>query len=131
MAIRFAGAKSGNVPTFEPPRLKSVNQTSSAGSAAGAVSTSSIYGAFASKFDAEDIVNTGADIKSAEKMAKDDARTAIEIAGIKGGGLMDRTEIETKLIGKQAKNTDKAGDIALWSGVASGGLKLLTGGLLG
>ena len=64
-------------------------------------------------------------------MAMENARTDIDIAGIRGSGLMDRTGFKIDAMEDQASNAKKAGKAALFGGIAQGVLGLATGGLLG
>jgi len=127
--MRYAAAK-GNIPDFSPSSLSSPRVTSNAGSAAGAVSTSGIFGALRAKAPKYDqIGNTAADVQSAENIAAQEAETALTVAKIKGEGVAARGKMESNVYGDMASAAESGGMMSLLGGVAGGAFSLATGGI--
>jgi len=118
--MRYAAAK-GNTPDFSPSSLSSPRVTSNAGSAAGAVSTSGIFGALRAKAPKYDeIGNTAADVQSAENIAAKDAETEMTVAKIKGQGVAARGKMEADMYGDLASAAKSGGMMSMFGAVAGG-----------
>ena len=129
MAIRFAAAK-GNTPDFTPSSLSSPRVGSSAGAAAGAVSTSNIFGALRNKAPKYDqIVNTAADVATATDIAAKEAEAQLSAAYISGLGTAARGKMEADMYKEMASAAQSGGQMSLFGGIAGGAISLLTGGL--
>ena len=133
--MRFAASR-GNMPDLTPPGLKSGTVGSNAGSAAGAVSTSNIFGSLRAKSPKYDeIGNTAADVQTAENIAAKDAEAYLTVASINAMGEAARGKITANYYDDAAARAKKAGQSSLFGSIASGALSLgmrgLTGGLFG
>ena len=127
--MRFAASK-GVVPDFSPTALRSASVGSSAGAAAGAVSTSNIYGALRNKSPKYDqIGNTAADVLTAENIAAKEAEAALTVAGINAMGTAARGKLTADYYDKMASAAKKQGQMSMFGGIAGGVLSLATGGL--
>ena len=129
MAIRFAGAKSGNVPSFEPSSLSSARVTSSSGSAPGG-GMAGTWGAIRAKSPKYDeIGSTVADVDSAKTIAYQEIEASAEAAKLAAYGSAARAKMDVDMYDKMSSQASEGGTMGLFGGVAGGALSLLTGGI--
>ena len=141
MAIRFAGSRapqipsfggnSGQTPTFAPMRFSSGTVASNAGAAADAVSLGRSFGAIRKNSpNYQGIVQDAASINSSINQAITQADANIAATKIGAAGLMARAEMEADMYKKAADAKKQGGTMSLLGGIAGGAISLLTGGIL-
>ena len=120
------------MPDLTPPGQRSGSIGSNAGSAAGAVSTSNIFGALRAKSPKYDeIGNTAADVLTAENIAAKEAEASLTVAGINAMGTAARGKLEADYYDKMASEARSQGQRSLFGSVAGASFGLLTKGLTG
>ena len=130
MAIRFAGAKSGNVPSFAPTSLSSSRVTTSAGSAPGG-GMASTWGSIRAKSPKYDkIGSTAADVDSAKRIAYQEVEAQAQAGKIAAYGSAARDAQDVKMYGEMTSQAKKGGMMGLFGGLAGGALSLATGGIM-
>ena len=123
--MRFAASSGRNIPDFTPQGLKSAGVTTSAGSAADAVSVGSIYGALRdSAPDYDKIAATAATNRAEERVAAMNAEATMTQAGISAAGTVKAAEAQAEAMKAQAGATKKAGMFSAIGSIASAALPL-------
>lgn len=131
MAIRFAGSRSGNPPSFSPTGLQSSRVTTGAGAAADAVSVGNVFGSLRAKSPKYDeIGSTAEDIRTAENIAGMEAEANLQAAGMRAYGSAARSKLTADYYDKMAAQAEQAGTMSMIGGIAGGAMSLLTGGLM-
>ena len=130
MAIRFAGAKSGNVPDFSPTSLSSSRVTSSAGSAPGG-GMASTWGSIRAKSPKYDEIGaTAADVDSAKRIAYQEVEAQAQAGKIAAYGSAARSKMDVDMYDDMTSSASKGGMMGLFGGIAGGARSLATGGIM-
>ena len=130
MAIRFAGAKSGNVPSFEPTGLASARVTTNAGSAPGG-GMASTWGSIRAKSPKYDeIGSTVADVDSAKRIAYNELEAMTQAGKVKAYGTAAKGAMDAKMYEEMASQAKSGGMMGMMGGIAGGAISLLSGGIM-
>ena len=122
---------SGNVPSFEPTRFASGSVSSNAGAAADAVSVGRAFGTIRKNAtNVQKIVETAADIKTAENIGAMEAEAGLIGDGIAAYGSAKRSAMEADMYDKMAGQKTQGGFMSAFGGIAGGALSLVTGGIV-
>ena len=119
-------SSSGEVGIPKPMPLKSGGVTTSAGSAADAVSVGSLYGAMRESAPSyDDIAATGARLRAEENITAMKAEADMHSAGIGAAAAVASAEEQAKGMKAQASATKTGGIMSAVGGIASAALPLM------
>ena len=128
--ISYRPRSAGEAPSgasFEVGGMKSAGVTTNAGNAADAVSTGAIYANLrknAPKYD--EIANTAADNRMAERVSAMNAEATMAAAGIQAAGQVAQAEETAKGLEAQASAASKGGAMSAIGGIASAAIGLFS-----
>ena len=128
--IGYRPRSAGDAPSgasFEVGGMKSAGVTTNAGNAADAVSTGAIYANLrrnAPKYD--EIANTAADNRMAERVSAMNAEATMAAAGIQAAGEVAQAEEAAKGLDAQAAAAEKGGAMSAIGGIASAAIGLFS-----
>ena len=119
--------RSGSGFDISPVGMKAAGVTTNAGSAADAVSTSSIYGELrANSPKYADIAATAAENRMNERVSAMNAEANMASAGINAASQVAQAEHQAEAMKAQAAAAEKGGMMSAIGGIASAGLGLLS-----
>ena len=126
---RYTPKSSGDVAMgadFSPTGMKSAGVTTNAGSAADAVSTSSIYGQLRDNApNYQDIASTAAEARMNERISSMNAEANMASAGIQAKSAIAQAEAQAEAMKAQASAAKTGGMMSALGGIASAAAPLL------